>query len=46
MGDRRRKPEKIKQEKGLGLLCLLDDSGDGLSRLTIFFCWSHYRSHY
>ena len=36
MRDKKDKLEKIKQEKGLGLLCLLDGSGDRLCKLTIF----------
>ena len=38
MEDKKRKPEKIKQKKGLRIYYLHSDSGGGLSKLTIFFC--------
>ena len=36
MGDEKGKPEKIKQKKGLGLLCLLDGNDSELNKSTIF----------
>ena len=38
MEDRKGKPKKIKQEKGLGLFCLLGSSDSRLNRSTTFLC--------
>ena len=32
------KPEKIKQKRGLRLLCLLSGGGGGFSKLITFLC--------
>ena len=40
MGDKKRKPEKIKQERGLGIFYLLGGSDGRLSKLITFFYWS------
>ena len=36
MEDEREKPEKIKQERGLGLFCSLSSSDGGLYKLITF----------
>ena len=43
MRDRRKKPDKIKQKKDLKLFCFLNNSGNKLHKLTMFFCENCHR---
>ena len=38
IGDSGEKPDRIKQERGLKLLCLFDDNGSRLNKLITFLC--------